>query len=227
MDAAPAAPLSPPPAATFRDGLGDRHQIADRTRTELLEVLSLRTELTAVAAFEFALRERVSHLASFHHASFARVRSVERLKHPAALAVVSEATTGVRLSELLAFAERTNVTFDIDAALCLLRQLVPAVAMLHENAPDVAHGAIAAERIVVTPSARIVVVEHVLGSALAEVRLSADQYWQQLRVALPAGFAPPFNHRSDVTQLGAVALGLILGRPLRNDEPPSQLAEVV
>jgi hypothetical protein len=227
MDAASAAPLSPPPAATFRDGLGERHQVADRTRTEVLEILCLRNELTAVPAFEFALRERVSHLAAFHHACFGRVRTVERLKNPAALGVVSEATAGVRLSELLSFAERTNVTFDIDAALCLLRQLVPALAMMHENAPGVAHGAIAAERIVVTPAARIVVVEHVLGSALAELKLSADQYWRQLRIALPGSAAPPFDHRSDVTQLGAVALGLILGRPLRDEETPSRLGDVV
>src|SRR3954465_10814232 len=31
MDAAPAVPPAAPPAATFRDGLGERRQIADKT----------------------------------------------------------------------------------------------------------------------------------------------------------------------------------------------------
>ena len=57
----------------------------------------------------------------------------------------------MRLSEILRFAEAADVTLDIDAALCLLRQLVPAVAMLHENMPDIAHGAIGPERLIVTP----------------------------------------------------------------------------
>src|SRR6185436_2166096 len=124
--------------------------------------------------------------ATFRHACYARVRSVERLKNPTStLALVSETTPGVRLSEVLAYAEKADVTLDIDAALCLLRQLVPAVAMLHENAPEIAHGAIAPERIIVTPSARIVVVEHVLGSAISELKYSADRYWRELRVAVP------------------------------------------
>ena len=92
-------------------------------------MLCLRGELTAVPSFEFALRERVSHLAAFSHACYGRVRSVERLKDPGStLALVSDVTAGMRLSEILRFAEAADVTLDIDAALCLLRQLVPAMA---------------------------------------------------------------------------------------------------
>src|SRR5439155_14680608 len=36
-----------------------------------------------------------------------------------------------------------------------------------------------------------------------------------------------FSHRSDVTQLGVVALSLILGRTLGDDEMPAQLGDVV
>jgi hypothetical protein len=226
MDAA-TAPAATPVTVTFTDGLGERHQVVDRTRHEPFEILCLRPALTAVPSFEFALRERVSHLGTFRQGCYARVRSVERLKAPtSSLALVSDATTGVRLSELLAFAEREQVTLDIDAALCLLRQLVPAVAMLHEHTADIAHGAIAAERILVTPAARIVVVEHVLGSALGELKLSADRYWKELRVALPASGAK-FDHRSDVVQIAAIAVALILGRPLADEELPSRLGDVV
>jgi len=205
-------PAAAPVVVTFADGLGQRHQITDRSRNEPVELLCLRGELTSVPSFEFALRERVSHLATFHHACYAHVRGVERLKNSSStLVVVSDVTAGVRLSDVLAFADRTQVTLDIDAALCLLRQIVPAVAMLHENAPGVSHGAIAVERIIVTPGARIVMVEHVLGSAIGELHLSRERYWKELRVALPGTTSPPvFSHRSDVTQIGVVALSLIL-----------------
>lgn len=228
MDAA-SVPAAAPASVTFDDGLGERHQVVDRPRNELFEILCLRPALTAVPSFEFALRERVSHLATFRQGCYARVRSVERLKAPtSSLALVSDATIGVRLSQLLAFAEREQVTLDIDAALCLLRQLVPAVAMLHEHAPDIAHGAIAAERVIVTPAARIVVVEHVLGSALGELKFSSDRYWKELRVALPSSSSgAKFDHRSDVMQIAAIAVALILGRPLADDEVPSRLGDVV
>ncbi len=228
MDAAP-VPAAAPASVTFDDGLGERHQVVDRPRNELFEILCLRPALTAVPSFEFALRERVSHLATFRQGCYARVRSVERLKAPtSSLALVSDATIGVRLSQLLTFAERQQVTLDIDAALCLLRQLVPAVAMLHEHAPDIAHGAIAAERVIVTPAARIVVVEHVLGSALGELKFSSDRYWKELRVALPSSSTgAKFDHRSDVMQIAAIAVALILGRPLADDEVPSRLGDVV
>src|SRR5215210_6778107 len=92
MDAA-SLPAAVPPTITFDDGLGERHQLVDRARNELFEILCLRPALTAVPSFEFAVRERVSHLAAFRHACFARVRSVERLKNPTStLALVSDST---------------------------------------------------------------------------------------------------------------------------------------
>ncbi len=223
------ASVPAPTAVAFEDGLGTRRLAVDRSRNETVEMLCLRGELTGVPSFEFALRERLSHLAAFSHACYGRVRSVERLKDPAStLALVSDVTAGMRLSEILRFAEAADVTLDIDAALCLLRQLVPAVAMLHENMPDIAHGAIGPERLIVTPGARLIVVEHVMGSALEQLRFSQERYWRELRIAVPrsAGL-PRFDHRADVTQLGVVALSLILGRRLQDDEGPSRLGDLV
>jgi hypothetical protein len=221
--------VSTPAPVTFEDGLGSRRLAVDRTRNEAVEMLCLRGELTGVPSFEFALRERLSNLAAFSHGCYARVRSVERLKDPGStLALVSDVTVGTRLSEILRFAEVNDVTLDIDAALCLLRQLVPAIAMLHENMPDIAHGAIGPERLVVTPNARLIVVEHALGSALEQLRFSQERYWRELRIAVPrsAGL-PKFDHRADVTQLGAVALSLILGRQLHEEEGPARLGDLV
>ena len=228
MDSA-AARASTHAAIVFQDGLGERRQIVDQTTNETLEMLCLRTELTAVPSFEFALRERVSRLANFRHAYYVRVRRVDRLaEHGSMLGIVSELTQGARLSEILAVAERRRLVLDINAALCLIRQLVPAVAMLHQNARDVAHGALGPERIVVTPHGRLVIVDYVLGAALEQLRYSHERYWKDFRIALPrsAGL-PRFDHRGDVTQLGIVALSLILGRPLREDEYPARISDVV
>jgi serine/threonine protein kinase len=212
----------------FRDGVGERRQILDPTGSDTLEVLSLRSELSSVPSFEFALRERLGRLANFRHAFYGRVRSVERLTDPAStLAIISEHTQGIRLSEILVRAEERRLGVDINTALCLIRQLVPAVAMLHEHARDVAHGAIGPERLVLTPGGRLVIVEHVMGSAIEQLRFAPERYWSELRVAIPAASGTRLDHRTDVTQIGTVALSLILGRVLRDEEYPSRIADLV
>jgi hypothetical protein len=102
------------------------------------------------------------------------------------------------------------------------------VAVLHENARDVAHGLIAPERLIVTPNARLVIVEHVLGAAIEQLQYGRDRLWQEFRVAMPpsAGL-PRFDHRADVTGMGLVSLALILGRPLAVDEYPHRLPELL
>lgn len=223
MDPATARTSAPAPA--FEDGLGKRHHTTD-AGNQPLEVLTLRQELTAVPSFEFALRERASRLAGFRHASYAHVRGIDKTGQT--LSVISDRVQGVRLSQVLAVAEQQLLPVEIDAALCLIRQLVQAVAVLHEQVPDVCHGAIALERIVVTPNARAIIVEHVLGAALGQLLASRERYWKELRIAMPprAG-SPRFDRRADVTQLGAVSLALILGRPLGEDDYPARIAEIV
>jgi serine/threonine protein kinase len=213
----------------FTDGLGERRHLVDPTGNEKWELLCLRQELAEVPSFEFALRERVSRLSSFRHAYYGRVRAIERLTdREKTLAVVSDMTPGVRLSDLLARTDERKLGLDINTALCLIRQLVPAVAILHETARDVAHGAIGPERLVVTPNARLVVVEYALGAALEQLRFSQERYWNELRIALPRTVGlPRFDQRADVTQIGMVALSLILGRPLKDDEYPARIADVV
>ena len=213
----------------FRDGLGRRCRVPDQSGNEKLEILCLRSELTVSEQFEPALRERVARLASFQSANFSRLKTVERLRdQTSTLVLVSETTHGMRLADLITIAERRGFGLDGSAAWCLVRQLVSAIATLHEEAADVAHGAIAAERIVITPDARLVVVEHALASALKHVRLSHEQFWKELRVACPrAATAAPLDHRSDITQIGVVALSLLLGRALKDDEYPSQLSKLV
>ena len=218
-----------PEAPLFSDGLGERVVAADGATGELLQILRLRPALTAVPSFEFALRERTARLANFRHAYYARVRRVDRAMAPtSALAIVSDHLEGTRLSDILRVAHEKQLQLDINAALCLIRQLVPAVAVLHENARDVAHGLIAPERLIVTPNARLVIVEHVLGAAIEQLQFGRDRLWQEFRVAMPpsAGL-PRFDHRADVTSLGLVSLALILGRPLGAEEFPHRIPDLL
>ncbi|HEY2152092.1 MAG TPA: PEGA domain-containing protein [Vicinamibacterales bacterium] len=222
----PARATSPQPTAVvFHDGLGERRRVSDTTVSDTLELLCLRRELTSIPSFEFALRERASRLANFRHTYFARVKSVERLSDATAtLAIASESTRGIRLSNLLTPTPQRPVAVDINASLHLIRQLVSAVAMLHESGGDLAHGAIGPERIIVTPNARVVIAEYVLGAALEQLRWSPERYWRELRVALPpSDETPRFDQRTDVTQIGVVGLSLILGRLLTENEYPSAI----
>lgn len=211
-------------APLFTDGLGERVVAADAATGELLQILRLRPALTAVPSFEFALRERTARLMNFRHAYYARVRRIDRVQADGTLAVVSDHVEGTRLSEILRVAHESGLQLDTNAALCLIRQLVPAIALLHENARDASHGLIAPERIVVTPHARLVLVEHVLGSAIEQLQYSRDRLWNELRIALPASAgASRFDHRADVNGIGITALSLVLGRPLAAEEFPHRI----
>jgi hypothetical protein len=205
------------PAPEFADGLGARLKMADAA--EPLEVLRLRSEFLSSPSFEFMLRERVSRLANFRHAYYSRVRRVDRLDNGSTLGIVSETPHGARLSRILEVASACQIDLDVNAALCLVRQLVPAIAMLHQNARDVSHGALAPERIIVTSNARVVIVEYVLGAAVEQLAYSRERLWRDLRIAAPSGAGVArLNHRADVMQLGMVALALVLGRPLGDDD---------
>jgi hypothetical protein len=210
-----------PATAQFEDGLGRRHH-ADGDNGEPLEILALRDELVAAPGFkEEALRDQVARLATFRHASFGHVRKVARLTtREGGIAITSDRITGLRLSEVMDAAEKRQSLLDMRTALWLTGQLVSAVAALHERGPEAFHGAIAPERIVITPDARLVVVEHVLGAAVSQLWLQPSQYWKRYRIALPPALrGAAFDRRTDVMQIGAVALALVLGHALGNDFP--------
>lgn len=179
--------------------------------------------------FETSLRERVAAMAPFQHPAFARVHAVGRVaKAQSRLVVASDRVAGVRLADVLAGAEQRLIPLVFDAALALLQQLLRAVSALHEAQGGLSHGALAPERILITPDARLVVVEHVFAPALEQLRYSRERYWTDLRVALPpsVGLAR-LDRRADVTQIGAVALALTLGRPLGDDEYPARVPEIL
>ena len=213
-----------PLQATFRDGLGTRY-LWDGPGGPL-EVLTLHPHLGAVQTFEALVQERVTRLAQFRQPCYSHVRDVERDADASRLAVVSDQVAGVRLSRMLAIAEQNLLPLDVDSSLCLIRQLLSAVATLHEATPDTCHGALSPERIVITADARLVLVEHVFSAALEELQWSSERYWKDLRIALPPDGEYHFTRRGDVFQAGTIALGLLLGRPLGEEEYPASLSEL-
>ncbi len=213
----------------FEDGFGRRYRPAARLDSDTpLEILCFRHEITDVPAFEFALRERVERLSDFQHPSFARIRKVDRLNgERGTVTLMADGVDGDRLIEVLTDVARTGRVLDLNSALYLIRQLISAIAALHQHA-RVAQGAIAAERLFVTPRGRLLIVECTVGAALEQLKYSRQRYWKDLRVALPdeAGLSR-FDERADLTQVGVVALSLVLARPLRDDEYPQQIEHLV
>ena len=212
------------PPVIFEDHLGKRFD-AVSPEGEPVEVFELKEQFSGAPSFEYALRKRVNTLTSFKDPSYASARGV---RLGGGLAVVSDRVRGTRLSTLLETLERQSVSLEFNAAVCVLRQLVPAVAILHEQMTDVCHGTIAPERIVITSQGRVVLVEHVLASALEALHYSDQQYWEELRLAVPKTMGPScFDQRSDVLQIGLVALALIHGRSLNDEGYPLPLNALV
>lgn len=204
----------------FADGLGERYVVADPSTGEPIQLLAIAPGLATGPSFDVAIRERVARFANFRHASYAAVRRVERLPD-GRLAILSDHVDGTRLSEMLATVHAQGLVLDTSASLSLVAQLLTAVVLLHENARDAAHGLLAPERIVVTEQARLVIVEHVMGSAVEQLNYGRERLWKEFRTAVPASAGVPrLDHRADVNSIGLTALSLILGRPLTPGEFP-------
>lgn len=206
----------------FSDGLGSRLLMFDNTAAPSWELLRLRPDFVAAPDFEQALRSRVDQLATFRHPSFARVRSVEDLGAGSGLALVSTHVAGRRLSEAL---ERPR---SAGAAISLVRQIAPALAALHQHRRGLAHGMLTPDRIVLASGGRFIIRDFVLASAVESLEWSAAQIWVELGViATPAETsAPKLDARSDVVQMGLIAMSLMLGRRVDDDEYPEQIGRL-
>jgi hypothetical protein len=210
----------------FRDGLGERHTVAQRSGGEL-EYLQFRQPLAAEPFFAAALKSRVSRLSRFTHASYCRVR---RVQHAAggdgSIALVSTHVAGRRLAELLDVAARADLKPTTGAVLAVTRQIMTAAALLHDFAPDGFHGALGLERVILAGDGRVVLGEHVLGTVVegAAEAWGPERLWREFRLAtLPDTGLAPDGRRADVLQIGLIALSLCLGRPLDDEDFPNQI----
>ena len=181
------------------------------------EVLEFRSEF-GTPAFEAALRERVDLFFPISVPSLETGYTVERRK--GALMLVSKQMSGRRLSELLERAHGAGF------ALELIRLVTPVLAEISRTGDTLSHGMLSADRIIVARDGRLVVVEPVLGSAVETLSRSRNQLIE-MGLAIPAakpGEPIALDGPSDLTQLGFLALSLLLGRRLNPADYPEKIA---
>lgn len=211
---------------SFADRLGER-LVVGQPSGAVLEFLHFHSQLSSAPFFEPAVKSRLKRLSNFRHAGYARATRLQR--DPARgnrLALVSAYTPGRRLADVMVLARRGRVQPKIAAVLSLTRQLMAGVALLHDYAPDVFHGALGPERLVIGPEGRLIITEYVLGGAVeqAVTEWGTVRLWRDYRLAaLSDTSLARFGRRLDLVQIGLVTLSLLLGRPLAAGEFPDGL----
>jgi hypothetical protein len=206
------------------DGLGIRRVERDgRTQTE---ILALAPVLANHPIVEQAIRTRASRYADLDMRSLATGRRLER--SGASLHVVTEMPAGVRLSHLLAHLESTGEVVPEPAIFELASSIINAVASLHAWPGGLAHGAINPAHILLTDNGRVLLTDGVFGGGLEALQRNRETLWKEFRLAMPpAASLARFDQQTDVTQMGASILALILHRPLRVSEYPRGVSDLV
>lgn len=203
---------------SFVDALGRRCRATEQ-EGGAVEIFRLCPEVSGIATTEAVLVERATRLAAFAHPGFATVRRVERTVE--GLVIVSTAVPGIRLSDILRQASEKGIVPSPGAVRNLMWQVSSAMADFHHHAPDLAHGALGPERIVVGPDGRVMIVEHLLAPVLEQLRMGRTSLWSAFQVPVPPGAGGArFDQMTDVLQLGMLTLALVLGRPIGRDEYP-------
>ncbi|MBI1874389.1 MAG: hypothetical protein HYS05_10965 [Acidobacteria bacterium] len=214
---------------SFQDGLGERFLLTDPDSGDVLELLRLVPTFTAIAGFGPAVIKQAKQLEAFEHFAFAPIRRVEPLQSTQdSILILSDRIPGIRMSGLLRQVQHSGQAIEVPVALGLTRYLLSAIETLHVQGPDAVHGAIGPERVVVTPRGRLVILEYILGPAFRTLELNRPELWNRYRIAAPSSAGlPRFDHRTDVAQVGLVALALVLGRALQADEFPFKVGDLL
>lgn len=223
-------PMPPAPDASGRsqlsswytqgpsDGLGDRLLMFDNAATGPLELLRVRPDFAFLPDFESRLRARLERLSSFSHPGFALARSVNHLDDGEGLTVVSAHVAGTRLSELFPHG-RPHAGMHPTLARWIVGELTSALAALHWQGRDVAHGLLAPERIVIAPDRHVIVTDYLFADALSAMHLPAERLWTEFGIVpAPGTDLGTLGQRGDVVQLALVCLSLVLGRRVTPDE---------
>jgi hypothetical protein len=223
-----AAKSMPQDELLFRDGLGDRLLVRDSHGRPVHESLVVRSELSAIPAFEFALNERLWLVERFDHPAFLTVRNIVSVPgRLPRISLISDYTGGERLSDVLARAESTGHPVSAGAAVFVIKEILQGLAELHRQSGDLAHGALAPERIVLADG-KVRIADYVLGPAIEQLRFSTERYWKELRVAVPASAGGArLDRRIDVVQVAMMAIALFASRPLRDSEHVAGVGELL
>lgn len=200
------------------DGLGDRLLMFDNAATGPLELLRVRPDFALVPEFESRLRARLDRLSAFTHSGFAIARSVNHLDAGEGLTVVSAHVPGTRLSELFPHG-RPHCGMHPTLARWIVGELTTALAALHWQAPDMAHGLLAPDRIVITADRHVVVTDYLFADAVNTMHLPPERLWTEFGVApAPGTDIGTLWQRGDVVQLAYTCLSLVLGRRVTPEE---------
>lgn len=212
-DSLPAEGLASCYIPGLMDGFGDRLLMFDNTDSDPLEMLRFHADLADTPGFEEVLQERVRRLGRLTHTAFPLVRAVERLETDGALVLVSTYTTGKRLSALLS-EPRPGQGLHPAFVAWVVSQVIQPLSMLQSEDHDFAHGALTADRIILTTDGRVRIVEHVLGSALRHLDRSPARLWREFGLLVPPerSGGPRSDADADVFQVGVLALSMLLAR---------------
>ena len=184
----------------------------DNTDSDAMEILRFHADLVDTPGFEQVLHERVRRLSRLTHAAFPVIRAVDRFQTDGSLVPVSNYVPGKRLSALLAEA-RLGKGFHPAFVAWVVSQVIQSLAVLQSEHDDFAHGALTADRIVLTPDGRVRIVEHVLGSTLRHLGRSPERLWREFGVLAPVDDGSSrLDAAADVFQLGVLALSMLLAR---------------
>lgn len=200
------------------DGLGDRLLMFDNAATGPLELLRVRPDFALVPDFESRLRARLDRLSTFTHPGFAVAHSANHLDAGEGLTVVSAHVPGTRLSELFPQG-RPHSGMHPTLARWIVGELTTALAALHWQAPDIAHGLLAPDRIVITADRHVVVTDYLFADAVNAMHLPPERLWTEFGVApAPGTDIGTLGQRGDVVQLAYTCLSLVLGRRVTPEE---------
>ena len=205
------------------DGLGTRRAAHD-ARWGHVEILDVSQELSSPIA-EIAIRTAASRMPRTASV-LSPVHAIERTG--SSLHVITGVVDGRRLSDLLEALEAQALQLPDAALLELGAMVVTTVRWMHETPGTTCHGAVSAAHMVLKENGQLMLTDGVFAEALSRLRVSRDRLWRDYGVAVPpaAGVAV-LDQRADIAGTAAVVLSLILRRPLRVDEYPGALPDLV
>jgi hypothetical protein len=209
----------------LNDGLGVRTLDQD-PRHGWVETLHVSGAVAEHPGLEPLIRARAAHFAELGEGPLAPVYRVDR--DGAGLRVVAQAPDGIRLSQVLSHLAAGDQTLSDAGVLELAAATIKAVAFVHQLPGVIGHGSIMPEHVVLSADGAAMLTDGVFGAAVEALQRNREEVWRRFGLALPASASlPRFDQRADVTQLGACILAIALRRPLRADEYPRGVADLV
>jgi len=182
-------------------------------------------DLLATAAGEKAIRGQADAVRELPPSILAPIHRVDRIGDALELTVV--APDGVRLSSLLDQLQRGTLLLDEQGVLDVIMRVIRSVAVVHAAPGFIAHGAITPAHVIVD-ELDVVLTDAVFAPSLQALQWNRERMWRTFGVALPwSASLNRFDQRTDVCQLGAVALAIALRRPLAVEEYPHGVEHLV